>query len=112
MVKAHKVTRLDSKSGVLSAVTPHPAHPSWVQETWVPAVQIEEALLGSGIICLQSSLLASGGALQRDLGSSWQAVALSSGTGLLQNVPWDRSVRDAAGSHSEISMLWSFLISP
>lgn len=25
-------------------------------------------------------------------GSSWQAVALSSGTGLLQNIPWDRSV--------------------
>lgn len=78
----------------------------------MPAGQTKEALLGSGTICLQSSLLASRGLFRGIWGSSWQAVALSSGTGLLQYIPWDRSVRDAAGSCLESSVLWSSLISP
>lgn len=46
----------------------------------------------------QSSLLASGRLVERDLESSWWAVPWSVGTGLSQSGPWGRSVRGAAGS--------------
>lgn len=112
LVKAQQVTRLDSKPGALSAVTPHPAHPSWVWVTWMPAGQTEEALLGSGTICLQSSLLASGGSSEGFGGAACGQLPCPRGLACFRTFPGTGQWGDATGSCSENSVLWSSLISP